>query len=1229
MFHLTLRVAWHQDRWNGAICKKPSENSFCVALDRIRNERKDEDEDKLEGKFFGDLAADELPPCKAESGAFMNNRTWVRKFEHPYRDIKGTKSTHGCLQDTKITVPMYSTFAVPFAWMLRSNQNALDESLPNALPPDDKAPFPTPWVFGYARQEAITELMFNRLTEEKSLVFFYTKEGQPVSENISRLLVGVGYITKIGEILRYQSSEQHTYPLWDRIISHSIRPDGVEGFLLPYHGYLEPTGDEKEDDRRRSLLSEIAVTVDPGHIKEFSYTAELTASGTALTMLVRCLNIVRLIQQHGIVKGPWKQREDWLNHQIGLVWKDRGAFPGVGAALEAMGMRLGVSLVLELQSSGVLRSNDNPWPIVDAIFRGKQNPPQSAYKADLEAVRRTWEALTPDRCALLLLLSRFDLTPEQAKRWFDPNERKAGTHQDITDKAIIENPYRIVEADMGGLKDRPVTIGMIDRGLMPDSTINANHPVPEPSTVGSALDKRRVRAALVVLLKEAATGGDSLLNVNEALERLPGLDLSQPCNISVDWIEANKEFLSEVVDTIRISSKSGEEGKGILVIQLSEYKKQEERLRKIIQARAGIEIDTVKVNWADLIKKAIQESGGKFDIHNERHQAALDEQAKALGRITAHKLAVLTGKAGTGKTSVLGALLLCDEIIKGGVLLLAPTGKARVRLSKAANAEAVTVAQFLYRLNRYDGARQKPLMVGKEKYKKERTIVIDESSMLTMDTLLAVFEALDLVHVQRIILVGDVNQLPPIGVGRPFADIIGRFEEVSRSKDPSEQKLAGALTRLTVEVRAVAGAPSDTLRLASWFTHEEKAPDADRVLSDLELGGSFNDLEICYWKTPDDLRARFLEQFQKHLGIKNAKDIKGFDSALGFNEKGWMPFEAPEGVENFQILSPVRLHPYGVHEINRWVQRMFRVEELRKVRDQWTTSLGDEEIVVKDKVIQLKNETRSAFDGKGKTKLYLANGEIGTMCSGNDGFLNVIFSGRCGLRIGYSGRDFPQGNGPLELAYALTVHKSQGSEFRKVFVVIPRNCRLLSRELFYTALTRSRENLILLIEGENAADLYDITRPERSETARRNTSLFTWAVREHVSSTPFAEHLIHRTEKGHMVRSKSELVIANMLYRTEGLQDYEYERPLDGVVIPGRFRPDFSFPTPGGEIIIWEHLGMLSRPDYRLAWEWKKDWYGKNGFTLGHNLFTTQDNDVGALDSHDIKKVAERIKDFL
>jgi hypothetical protein len=167
MFHLNVRVAWHDNRWNGAVCNDPLTNSYCLDLERIRSSRDDVQEVKFKGKLFADISPDDLPPCKAESGAFMNTDQWVRSAEHPYASNKKAQATHGHLLKTNFTVPPYSTFAVPFYWMLKANQEEIQAELPIPLPPDEDAPFPSPWVFSKERQRALCELFFGRLTPKE------------------------------------------------------------------------------------------------------------------------------------------------------------------------------------------------------------------------------------------------------------------------------------------------------------------------------------------------------------------------------------------------------------------------------------------------------------------------------------------------------------------------------------------------------------------------------------------------------------------------------------------------------------------------------------------------------------------------------------------------------------------------------------------------------------------------------------------------------------------------------------------------------------------------------------------------------------------------------------------------------------------------------------------------------------------------------------------------------
>jgi hypothetical protein len=151
----------------------------------------------------------------------------------------------------------------------------------------------------------------------------------------------------------------------------------------------------------------IAVVPEPGHTRNFSYFSEHASADIALSTLVRCLDSVRRIRGHGIAEGPWELREEWLDQQIARTWVDRGAFLGLGGALEALGMRLGMALALELVAGGHVAGNADPWLFVDAMLRGEVDPPQRAYVADVTAVRSTWARLTDERRALLQLLSRF------------------------------------------------------------------------------------------------------------------------------------------------------------------------------------------------------------------------------------------------------------------------------------------------------------------------------------------------------------------------------------------------------------------------------------------------------------------------------------------------------------------------------------------------------------------------------------------------------------------------------------------------------------------------------------------------------------------------------------------------------------------------------------------------------------------------------------------------------
>ena len=1223
--HLSVRAAWHDNQWNGTICRSPSQNTYCLALPRIYEGKEEwEDSKNIPGCHWSELK-DRRPPCQAESGAFMSEQEWSRTFVHPYKDIK--KANHSHLLPTIVKIPSYSTFSVPFWWMLRNNQRTIQDSIPIQLPRDQKPPFASAWVYDPKRQEAILNLFFNRIQPESSLVFFYCKNGNAVNENISRLIIGIGFVLKVSDIQQYNAKGGEPYPMWDRLFSHSVRLTGKEkvinGILFPYHDYLETTGDPDEDKKRSELLNDIAVQVEENYIRQFSYGTEHVEHDAALSVLVKAMESVRSIRDHGIVSGAWNKCENWLNAQMARVWEARGAFPGLGSALEAFGVPHGTALSYDLAATGMLGENEDPWPLVEKLMDGSISPPSSAYAGNLDAIRTTWKSLPKTRRNLLHLISRFSLTPKQAQRWYQP-ENRAKFGINVQDGEILANPYIITELDDTDGMEPAISVSSIDLGLLPEDTIAANHPIPTPSCIESHLDKRRIRAAICQVLKTAMyQNGDTLLSEPETISALEKLPLSKPCIVGSDWLAANVDYLSERLRRFELPNGAA--------LQLMIMGQIEDRIEKILIARAIKPLPEIKIDWKDILIRVIEKnSDDKFDEKNVRYLEALNDQVAALKKLTTRKLTALIGPAGTGKTSVMGALLGCAEIKKNGVLLLAPTGKARVRLSRMADKEAFTIAQFLTHQKRYDWKRMRPLFEGQAKYRAEKTVVIDECSMVTIEDLYAVLQALDLNHVTRIILVGDPNQLPPIGPGRPFADLCAYLDPSLDESDTKRKKASGALAKLRVTVRQVAEGISDALQLANWYSGEEVDPNADQIFEKLSDPKDLKDLDIILWKTPEELQDQLTKAFVNELGLSSPDDIAGFNQALGFvpYNDGWSyPFDDPDGAENFQILSPVKAPAWGTLKLNRFIQETYRPNSLR---DAWGMSLGGQQIVKHDKVIQNTNEWRNGYNGnlRESDDYQIANGEIGVAAYSKKGFMNIVFAGRPMLTFGYQKRDFREGEGPLDLAYAITVHKAQGSEFEIVFVIIPEQCRILSRELLYTSLTRAKKKLILLIQGESPAWLFNLSDPKLSVTANRNGNLFFPSMRLGPVDVPYADHLIHRTEKEDLfVRSKSEVIIANMLYREE--IPFEYERLFVGEVEPGLRRPDFTFIDAGGELILWEHLGMLYRDTYRLSWEKKKQFYETNEFFEGVNLFTTSDDERGAIDSKEIMNVIKQIKELI
>ena len=200
--------------------------------------------------------------------------------------------------------------------------------------------------------------------------------------------------------------------------------------------------------------------------------------------------------------------------------------------------------------------------------------------------------------------------------------------------------------------------------------------------------------------------------------------------------------------------------------------------------------------------------------------------------------------------------------------------------------------------------------------------------------------------------------------------------------------------------------------------------------------------------------------------------------------------------------------------------------------------------------------------------------------------------------VGY-GKDVPHGGKfkrnesveeNLELAYAVSIHKAQGSEFGHTFVIIPASKkRPVSAELVYTALTRASRHCTLLLEND-VTSLLDARRRENAQTPQINSSLFALHIAKAAlrdRSSWYEAGKIHEALSGDMLRSKSEVIIANLLHERE--IPFQYEEPL--FAGDGTLRlPDFTV-TWHGQTFFWEHLGRLDLTDYAKEWEMKRAWY--------------------------------------
>ncbi len=405
-------------------------------------------------------------------------------------------------------------------------------------------------------------------------------------------------------------------------------------------------------------------------------------------------------------------------------------------------------------------------------------------------------------------------------------------------------------------------------------------------------------------------------------------------------------------------------------------------------------------------------------------------QRQAITLAAGSGLAVITGGPGTGKTTLINCLLaVLGEETK--TLLAAPTGRAAKRISEATGREASTIHRLLQ-----FGGEEGVFLMDEDNQLKSDCVIVDEVSMVDVFLMRSLLRAI--APGTRLILVGDADQLPSVGPGNVLADILScpaipqaRLNEIFRQAEQS--MIVMNAHRINRGENPVANGPG------SDFFFENK-PDADAAARSV--------VALCLTRLPKYLREK--------------------DSA-----------------RVLQVLSPTKKGVCGVGALNQMLQQALNPPDPAKRELQYR----DMTLREGDKVIQIKNNYQITWTAPGGEEgVGVFNGDIGfvTQIDPEEKSLTVQFDDL--RRVNYEYHQLEE----VELAYCLSVHKSQGSEFPAVVIPVIGGPRmLLTRNLLYTAVTRARR-LVVMVGRQSVVQMMVSNNLER----RRYSLLGRWLALE-------------------------------------------------------------------------------------------------------------------------------------
>lgn len=510
----------------------------------------------------------------------------------------------------------------------------------------------------------------------------------------------------------------------------------------------------------------------------------------------------------------------------------------------------------------------------------------------------------------------------------------------------------------------------------------------------------RIEAGVIHLLKQFADEGHVYYPYNGFVHK------------SRDVLEVNTEIVQGAIDRLAAEKKIVIEKADAYIPLHSKGREERVYLTGFYQSEANVagrlnQIMSASRSIREMnVRNAIEWAQKKLSIH------LAEQQVEAIRCVLENKITIITGGPGTGKTTIVGALLKIFGSLRIRILLAAPTGRAAKQLSEATGYEARTIHRML-EFSMHKGGFQKnennPLDCD--------LLVVDEASMIDIALMQSLLKAVQ--NETTLVLVGDVYQLPSVGPGTVLKDMISSevFPVIELNKifrQARESQIVVNAHKINNGILPAFGAESSPAARKDFYFRERHAP--------------------------EEVLAFILELVKVHL------PERGFDR-----------------LTDIQVLTPMNKGIVGVENLNRELQKALNPGEDCVMR-------GSKNFRLNDKVMQIKNN----YD-KG-----VFNGDIGRIQKIRpiDQEIHVLFDGRT-VKYDYSELD------EIVLAYAITVHKSQGSEYPAViFPVVSQHYILLQRNLIYTAVTRAKD-MVVIIGTKKAMSM----AVKNDRTQRRFTSL--------------------------------------------------------------------------------------------------------------------------------------------